>query len=70
MYFSKKYWNTIMYIYKLNCVNITLLEKLNKDSNSYYPLIFKFIGFLIIYNGKQNNTYKITKTNFKINNFI
>lgn len=70
MYFSKKYWNIIFYLYKLNSINLNFIYKLNKETNSYLPFIFNNIGFIILYNGKLNNTYKLKSTNFLIKKIL
>jgi hypothetical protein len=70
MYFTKKYWNTIVLIYKLNYINQSSLYNLNKESKSYLPLIFKSINLIIIYNGKKNLTYKLNLTNFLLKKLI
>ena len=58
----------MIYIYKLNFINFKMLGNLNKEAAGYFYKLLKDIGFLRLYNGKVNITYKIKNFCFKLKN--
>lgn len=66
MYFSKKIWNTILFIYKYQFINFKNIYLLRNEINSYLPKLFKFLKFILLYNGKIQKLIKIKKTTLKM----
>ena len=66
MYFTKKYWKIIIYIYKLNRLNKNLLINLAKENQSYIPFIFREIKYIYVYTGKVSSKYILNNTNFRL----
>lgn len=70
MYFSRKYWKLLIYIYKLNYINLNTLERLNKETVSYLPYIFKNLNIINLYDGKTFKSFPVRNTNFKLKKLL